>query len=260
MKNIFRVSDFSGCELSPHKWTLLIPAGGLGTRLGSTLPKPLQPVLGVSMLDRVLKLGQQCVQDTVVVVSPALQRSWIAPGSCSVVVQEQANGMADAIDLGLQKVCTENVLIIWADQVLLNPASVLAVQAAFAAEPGRLLSMGTVLRENPYIEIIRNEQGQLLAIKEQREGLVLSRHAESDSGLFAFHVETLRKILLASQMEKKGAHTGEFNLLPLLPKFEIHNGAVASVRLDAVYESLGINTPADLQQAENILRRQEAKG
>jgi 2-C-methyl-D-erythritol 4-phosphate cytidylyltransferase len=50
---------------------LVIPAAGLGSRLGSALPKVLVPVAGVPMLDRILELYRAVADRVVVITHPA---------------------------------------------------------------------------------------------------------------------------------------------------------------------------------------------
>ena len=49
---------------------LVIPAAGLGSRLGAGVPKVLVPVAGVPMLDRLLDLYRSAVDRVVVVAVP----------------------------------------------------------------------------------------------------------------------------------------------------------------------------------------------
>ena len=53
---------------------LIVPAAGLGTRLGADRPKLLVPVAGIPMIDRLLALFAGTVDRAVVVVHPSFER------------------------------------------------------------------------------------------------------------------------------------------------------------------------------------------
>ncbi len=81
---------------------LVVPAAGLGTRLGADRPKLLVPVAGVPMIDRLLDLFADAVQRAVVVVHPSFEQQVSAHLAQAVVpvdtvVQTRPTGMLDAI-------------------------------------------------------------------------------------------------------------------------------------------------------------------
>jgi dTDP-glucose pyrophosphorylase len=88
---------------------LVIPAAGLGSRLGATVPKLLVPVGGIPMIDRLERLYKDVVSRIVLVVHPSFEAAlqhhvstWATPVAC--VVQSQPTGMLDAIMLATNPV------------------------------------------------------------------------------------------------------------------------------------------------------------
>src|SRR4051794_29479769 len=110
---------------------LIIPAAGLGSRLGASTPKPLVHVNGRSMLDHLADRYQSVVDHVVVVAHPAFAdrvRAWAAEqGPVSVTEQATPTGMLDAILLAAPFVARlepAEVWITWADQVAVLPATI----------------------------------------------------------------------------------------------------------------------------------------
>src|SRR4051794_15338689 len=87
---------------------LVVLAAGAGTRMKSSLPKPLHPVAGMPMLWHVLRAGSAVDPvATVVVLSPAIASdpSWRAAGfDCSVEIQDPPLGTADAVRVGIERI------------------------------------------------------------------------------------------------------------------------------------------------------------
>ena len=83
---------------------LVIPAAGLGSRLGAALPKLLVPVGGMPMIDRLARLYENAADGIVLIVHPSFAEAvrqhvagWNKP--VSLAVQAQPTGMLDAIVL-----------------------------------------------------------------------------------------------------------------------------------------------------------------
>ena len=113
---------------------LIIPAAGIGSRLGADVPKVLVKVGGTTMLERLLNLYRPWVGHIVLVVNPASEdpirkhvQSSLDAGRITCVQQPQPTGMLDAI-LGANVVArrTEptSVWITWCDQIGVQPGTI----------------------------------------------------------------------------------------------------------------------------------------
>lgn len=235
------------------RWTGLIPAAGRGTRLGYDLPKILYPILGRPMLEHLVELlGVHC-GEFVVVASPE-GRAAIASvlgGRGRVAVQGAPVGMADAIGAGLAQVTSQSVLIVWGDQVALRPETVAAAVRVHEAN-GNVITVPTVKRAKPYIHFA------LPVVLQAREGDVMPAEGESDAGLFLVETAALRAVLAQPGVEEaaRGAKTGEFNFLPLIPLMARY-GRVELAPMVSEMESVGINTREEAVKVEEWLKRRQ---
>src|SRR4051812_31231865 len=127
---------------------LIIPAAGLGSRLGASSPKPLVPVNGRPMLDHLAERYRAYVDHLIIVASPVFAeqiREWgLRQGSVSVVEQASPTGMLDAILLAgplVAALAPRDVWITWADQVGVLPATLDRLQAAMSRTPPPALAL-----------------------------------------------------------------------------------------------------------------------
>ena len=252
---------------------LVVPAAGLGTRLGADRPKLLVPVAGRPMIDRVLTLFASAIDRAVIVAHPSFAarvRAHLAAASratafpVDVVVQPHPTGMLDAILLAEPQVraaAPDEVWIVWCDQVAIHPVTIERLAAAMAAHPDAALAMPTVTRRDPYIHLRRTAEGRIDAVLHRREGDAMPATGEGDMGLFALSRAAYLDLLRAySRAPALGSATGERNFLPFIAWLGASTGhARAVVTYPAVdeMESLGVNTPEDLERVERYLNAGE---
>lgn len=243
-----------------REWTAVVPAAGRGSRLGmKDKPKILLELEGKTLLFRILRLLQDCCQRVVLVVNPHFQ-SMIQdeaerdfPGLCAFAVQEQPNGMADAVYHGKKFVNTVHTLVIWGDQVTFQSKTLKACMNLHSLEKASL-TLPTIQVHRPYINFLRNSSGRIIKVEQAREGQISTGIGEADCGVFLFKTERLFSNIekLKNNPDCIGRHTGELNLLPMIPYFEEAEG-ISTVRLENSKEAIGINTPEDVQTVKNIL-------
>jgi bifunctional UDP-N-acetylglucosamine pyrophosphorylase / glucosamine-1-phosphate N-acetyltransferase len=241
---------------------LIIPAAGLGSRLGASKPKPLVEVNGRPMLDHLARLYRPFVDETLVVANPAFAASiaeWgrDSGGRVSVTEQTLPTGMLDAILLAMPLVRRsrpDQIWITWSDQVGVLPATVQRLAEAMVTAPSPALALPTVVRDHPYIHMERDEAGRIRRLLQRREGDVMPAHGESDMGLFAVTRETFETDLdVYSHGVPRGAATGERNFVPFVPWLAQRRHVKTFACTDPM-EAIGINTPDELRQVEDWLR------
>lgn len=244
---------------------LIVPAAGMGTRLGAALPKLLVPVGGVPMIDRVLALYRGVVDHALVVVSPGARErvaAHLSGGAFGLttecVVQERPTGMLDAIMLGEDSAARRapsHVWITWCDQVAVEPRTVMRLVSFTGLHDTVSLVMPTVCAAHPYIHLERDGSGRIVRVLHRREGDAMPPDGESDMGLFALSAAAyLERLPEYAREVDPGFGTGERNFLPFIP-WMAARGEVVTFPAHDVMEAVGINTPADLKTIEAYLSR-----
>jgi bifunctional N-acetylglucosamine-1-phosphate-uridyltransferase/glucosamine-1-phosphate-acetyltransferase GlmU-like protein len=245
---------------------LIVPAAGLGTRLGAEQPKLLVPVGGIPMIDRLLALFAGAVDRAVVVVHPSFEREVRAhlerPAvPVTTVVQHLPTGMLDAILLAepaVRSAAPDEVWISWCDQVAIHPATIQRLAELTSGHRDAALVMPTVLRPIPYIHLQRDSTNRIVEILHRREGDAMPDEGESDMGLFALPWASFRDLLPRYAREVAvGLTTGERNFLPFIPWAAANHEVVTFPSVDDT-EAVGVNTPEELRLVENYLAARES--
>ena len=260
-------AGFLDTRVDPLLWTALIPAAGRGTRLGFDRPKILFPIAGATILEWLVDLLKPLCGRFVFVLSPQGSAqveeltSRLLPTRQAIALQTEPRGMADAIQCGLPHVETRHTLIVWGDQVALEPAS---LDFSMRIHQGILqpaATCPTLWRDRPYIHFERAESGQVVRILQAREGDSLPERGESDCGVFLFRTEALRHYLprLLASEEAVGKQTRELNFLPIFPILDSEPGQLITVPIMTETESVGVNSPADAEYLERQLLARKAR-
>lgn len=240
---------------------LIIPAAGAGSRLQSTLPKPLAPVGGRAMIDHLLDRYAAYAERFVVVVNPAHEdlmrrhlESLSAPAA--IEVQHTATGMLDAILVPMAQVRAwgpASVWVTWCDQVGILPETIARLARVAAPATDTALAFPTARREAPYIHLERDPAGRITRVLQRREGDPMPQVGESDAGLFALSPAAYLEWLPAFAAEvAEGTSTSERNFLPFIP-WLAERALIQTVPCTDVRESVGINTPDERLLIEQFL-------
>lgn len=244
---------------------LVVPAAGIGSRLGSTTPKFLVPVLGRPMIDWLADLCRPYVSTLVVVVNPQVasltkDRAWPENLRIEVRTQENPTGMLDAVLLGrdaAQAPTVASVWVMWCDQVAIAPSTVRHLATLSVNHPDAAIVMPTLLRDDPYIHFDRDPSGRIVGVRQRREGDAMPARGESDAGLFSFSRQAFLDWLPEyGRTVVTGNSTGERNLLPFIP-WAASRAEVVTFPCTSDIEAVGINTPDDLRAVEQALARRD---
>jgi bifunctional UDP-N-acetylglucosamine pyrophosphorylase/glucosamine-1-phosphate N-acetyltransferase len=256
-------AEYAAPSVDPALWTAVVPAAGRGSRLGFDKPKILYTVAGQPIIDWLLRFLLPNCSRIVFVLSPdggPVVEQYLAgrrlPGRYETAVQEVPTGMGDAVQIGLSRVQTPLVCIVWGDQVALRSES---VETCLRLQQGRLnpdITVPTVFRSDPYIHFERDENGRIRTLLQAREGDLMPPEGESDTGFFCFRTDVLRTLLaeLRERPEQTGLSTGEFNLLPVIPLAARQGRMVLTPHIMTMEETVGINSPDDARRLESYLR------
>lgn len=245
---------------------LLVPAAGRGRRLGGGRPKVLHPVAGLPMIDHLFRLYGSWVDAFVLVVNPrALDEvrshcETVAPRPVYFETQAEPTGMLDAVLEPIERVrrlWPAWVWVTWCDQICIRPRTVSRLAQCCNSGDAAVV-MPTARRDTPYVHLVRRDDGLITGVLHSREGDAMPVRGEQDTGLFAMskscYLEDLPSFARCSDAGGTGESTGERNLLPFVPW--IAQRATVKTLEASEFETLGVNDPADVTRAEEILRRE----
>jgi bifunctional UDP-N-acetylglucosamine pyrophosphorylase/glucosamine-1-phosphate N-acetyltransferase len=230
----------------------VVLAAGLGTRMRSTTPKHLHPLLGRRLVDWVIEAARSLGPDPLVVVtSPGTEDAF---KGVTVAVQQEPRGTGDAAAAACEALdgFDGDILVISGDAAAIRPESLEQLLETHRREE----AAATVLsfeRESPgeYGRIVRGPGGELQAIVEAKDAseaeLALT---EINSSIYVFAAPKLWPALERLEPQNK---QGELYLTDTI------RDLVAAGQRVAVYQDdddaeVGVNTRAELAATAAVLR------
>lgn len=235
-------------------------AAGAGTRMRSSLPKPLHTVAGVPMVERVLRASAGAQPDVVaLVVSPETAGLGAILGCedrVATVIQDPPRGTGDAVRRGLAELPEiDRLIVLFCDHPLLEAQSVARLLAGARISGARVTVLSAVLDDPAgYGRIVRDGLGRPTGIAERNDDdpVLRAGRTEINSGMMALDARWARQAL--NQIRPSGA-TSELYLTGLVAIAVLeakHSepwpvAVVAGVPDDA----LGVNDRVDLAKAES---------
>ena len=231
----------------------VVMAGGLGTRMRSTLPKHLHPLLGRRMVDWVLAAARGVGADPLAVVAaPATVGSF---DGFEVALQEEPLGTGNAVACarGLLDGRADDVLVLSGDTPLLTSELLESLVGTHRREE----AWATVLSFEPadpkhYGRVLRGADGRLKAIVEYRDASPEQRAVrEVNSSIYVFRADRLWPVL-----ERLTPHNvqGELYLTDSIALLVAEGGRVAVHKGGNPLETEGVNTRVELAAAAAALR------
>lgn len=237
--------------------TVLVMAAGKGTRMRSSLPKVLHPVLGRPMIEWVLDAaGEAGAGEIVCVTRPGDDIAAGLPAGVTVVEQSTGEGTGAAVLAARDAVAAGSTLVILSGDQPLIPAETIAdlVAAHRDAGAGATLLTTESLDPNGYGRIVRAPDGSVERIVETKipEGVSAEHLAirEVNLGTYAFDADAL-----FGALEQVGTESGEIYLTGVFPLLRSAGRTIASTLTDDVTSAMGVNTRADLMAVERLAQR-----
>jgi bifunctional UDP-N-acetylglucosamine pyrophosphorylase/glucosamine-1-phosphate N-acetyltransferase len=228
-------------------------AAGLGTRMRSSVPKHLHPLLGRRVVDWVLESARAAGADPIVVVAARDTRD--AYDGVQVAIQEQPRGTGDAVASGGAALdgFSGRVLVLDAAAPLLTADHL----RALVEEHERQGAQVTILsfeseRALPYGRIVRGADGAVGSIVEDRDATPEQRAIrELNSSIYVFEATPLWEAL--GKLDPRNAQ-GELYLTDTVAHIVAGGGRAAAWICPDELATLGINTRAELAVAAAELR------
>jgi bifunctional UDP-N-acetylglucosamine pyrophosphorylase / glucosamine-1-phosphate N-acetyltransferase len=243
--------------------TVIILAAGLGTRMKSAKAKVLHEAGGDTLLNQVIRaaarvapaakiiavVGHQAVQVTASVKLDGIQ----------FAEQREQKGTGHAVMCAAEKVASKDdlLLILNGDGPLLRSETLVALVKLSAGQPGGALVTTHVGDPTGYGRIVRDENGLIGAIVEQKaanpEQLQIS---EINPGVYAFSGKPFWQYLSELTTDNPAK---EYYLTDMVSILRKHGYPIAPLLVKDETELLGINTRVELAVADRILRARKAE-
>jgi bifunctional UDP-N-acetylglucosamine pyrophosphorylase / glucosamine-1-phosphate N-acetyltransferase len=237
----------------------IVLAAGRGVRMRSSLPKVLHPVGRVPMVRRVVNaLREAGVSEIVVVLGSDAERVRSVLGEpVTVVVQPVPLGTGDAVRIGLNALSetADRVLVVNGDAPLLTAD---LVQGVLGPEPSVMMLTATYVdRPQGYGRVVLRDDHAVERIVEEADATTAEQAITLiNAGLYAFDAAWLRAALPRVQPSAKG----EIYLTSLAEAAHAEGTRVSCVTVDDAQSVLGVNTQAELAEAEAALRARIVRG
>ncbi|MEA3560964.1 MAG: NTP transferase domain-containing protein [Candidatus Omnitrophota bacterium] len=236
----------------------VILAAGKGTRMKSSQPKVLHQLCGRPMIDHLLDTLKHMGLKKIIVVAGYQYElvSGYLKGKVGLVRQRQLSGTANALLQAQDTVAglKNDLLVLCADTPLITLKTMKKLVAKFRLSKADCAVLTTVL-EKPggYGRVIRNNKGRIIKIVEDKDATAAEQQErEINSGNYIFNNKHLFRLLKKITLQNKKR---EYYLTDIISLFAGEGLKIESViSLDPV-EALGINSKAELAQAEQILRQ-----
>ena len=246
---------------TPVTTTAIILAAGKGTRMGSDLAKVLHPLAGrplvMHVLDTCLELK---VTQKVVVVGHQREKVelMVAPWLPVCVLQDRQLGTGHAV-LVTEKSVTGDLVLVLCGDCPMTPASLLADLIAKHLATGAACTGVAARMSDPtgYGRMVSDAQGRLVKIVEHKDADEATRKIDLiNSGIYVFGRRELFRCL---HQVKPDNSQGEYYLTDVVGMLAREGKVVELLVTDDVASVLGVNTPADLAKAEELLAARQAK-
>lgn len=237
------------------KLEVVILAAGQGTRMKSRLPKVLHTVGGKPLLEHVINAAQHLDPAAIHVVighgSEQIQQA-MARHAIHWVEQTKQLGTGHAVMQALPAISDDSVVLVLYGDVPLIRQSTLQ-HLAQQAQQGPALLTATVHNSHGYGRILRDANGALVGVVEERDATSAQREIrEINTGVLAAPARDLQSLLPQVGNDNQ---QGEYYLPEIIRLAVAQGRAVASCTASSEIEILGVNDRVQLNQVEREYQR-----
>lgn len=237
---------------------VVILAAGKGTRMKSKLYKVLHKVCGKTMVEHVVDAARAVNPAKIVTVvgTGAGEVEKVLDGKSDFAFQEKQLGTGDAVMTAKEELGDKDgaTLVVTGDTPLFTTETFDEL-FKYHAEKGNAATVLTAEAPNPfgYGRIIRDDQGNVLRIVEQKDGKPEElKVKEINTGVFCFDNKKLFEAL--KHVDNNNAQ-GEYYLTDVLEILRNSGERVGAYKMPDFSESLGVNDRIALAQATKTMQR-----
>lgn len=233
----------------------IILAAGKGTRMRSDLPKPLvsfkeKPIV-IHIIEAFEKAGITDIQ--LVVGYEANKVISTIENRAHYILQKKQNGTADAVKQAEAAIDwhNENIFVFVGDAPLITSETIKQLEAHHIHSGASCTFLtATFDIDLPYARVIKNDAGIVIAcIEEKNATKEQLKIKELLSSHFIFKGDDLFKYIHQIEPDPKNE---EYYLTDIIPIFLSKGLKVETLQVDHYQELVGLNTPEDLQWAEQF--------
>jgi bifunctional UDP-N-acetylglucosamine pyrophosphorylase / glucosamine-1-phosphate N-acetyltransferase len=249
--------------VTKEKLQAVILAAGKGTRMKSARAKLLHEMLGVPLLEHVVRTVESFRPDPLTLVvghqAEAVEAAFAGRG-LGFVRQDPPLGTGHALLAAGDRLAAHpdrTVLVVNGDVPLLRRET-LATLLETHRRSGAAATLLTAVLDEPqaYGRVLRDERG-VRAVVEARDATPGElRVREINAGIYAFEAPPLLEALRALRPQNA---QGELYLTDVVRLLRDAGLAVAGVAAAEPGEALGVNTVAELAEAARLLRRRRTE-
>lgn len=243
------------------KSVAIVLSAGKGTRMKSKMPKVLHKVCGRPMLAQVLNQVEAAgIEKSYIVIGHGAEAVKEVMGDkYAYAVQEPQLGTGHCVQQAIPVIeAADAALIVCGDTPLLQAETFKQLQEKYVAmkaeNPNFAGLVLTAVVENPkgYGRIIRDEQGSVIAIIEEKDATVAERAIkEINTGTYFFDYEILKDAL--SKIDNNNVQN-EYYLTDIVKICAAENHFVDTLVIENPADTLGVNDRIQLSEANAILR------
>lgn len=240
--------------------TAIILAAGKGTRIRSRRAKVLHRVCGRPILSYVLRAVKGIAPDQIlIVVNNCANEAWaeLSGELAELVEQKEQLGTGHAVLQAKGMSHGETILIIPGDLPLLSSAVLQGLLTRHAAHEAELSVLTMVLEEpGAYGRLLRNGNKRPIKIVEACDATPeeLEIH-EVNTGIYCVQNDDFLWESLAS-LNTTNAQ-GEYYLTDLVDRYQVAGKHVLAFEVEDSQRVLGINSRAELAEADRLVRLQK---
>jgi bifunctional UDP-N-acetylglucosamine pyrophosphorylase/glucosamine-1-phosphate N-acetyltransferase len=248
----------------PNDLSIIILAAGKGTRMKSSLPKAMQKVAGIEMVNLVIKAASKLnPKNITLVISEDLVSSKedIKKNHPSLAinfaVQNERLGTANAVVTGLNSIAkiAKNTLILYADAPLITAATLEKMLDQILTQDLCILAFDC-FEDNNYGHLITDKNNQLKSIVEYKDANLEQRKiALCNSGIIAIKSNHLKNLLPKISNNNAAKEYYLTDIIFLAGKNNLKCGFIKTNQ----EEVLGVNSMLELSKIEAIKQDQLRK-
>ena len=235
----------------------IILAAGKGTRMKSKYPKVVHKVCGKEMVNHIIDVSKKSgVKDVVTILGHESEVvKSILPEDTMIAMQTEQLGTGHAVKMAKEYINDEDTIVILCGDTPLIKEETLKRLFDYHIENEYTATVLTTKVDNPtgYGRVIRDENGDLLKIVEQKDGNAEELAVnEINSGIYCFKGQMLRESL--DLLDNNNAQ-GEYYLTDTIKILRDKGFKVGAFNGSTIEELMGVNSRVELAKAEALMRR-----